>query len=112
MYGMQGGCVSANACLYALKLDELSIKAQYSFNPSVICFCHSSLRTGALSNADNKAKYELKLFILRRCFMILMNVVTYFSRVLASFCSRIRDLALNKITTKKSPNKLIENSVY
>lgn len=30
---MQGGFVSLNACLYALKLELESIRAQYSFSP-------------------------------------------------------------------------------
>lgn len=59
MYGMQGGFVSARACLYALKLDELSIRAQYSLRPSVMYFCHSKRLIGALSNADKSARYEL-----------------------------------------------------
>lgn len=33
IYGIQGGAVSAKACLYARNDDELSIKAQYSFKP-------------------------------------------------------------------------------
>lgn len=59
MYGIQGGQVSPNACRYARKLELESINAQYSFSPSVICLCHSNLRTGALSSADKSAKYEL-----------------------------------------------------
>lgn len=44
MYGIQGGFVSANACRYARKLELESINAQYSFSPSVIVLCHSSLK--------------------------------------------------------------------
>ena len=44
------------ACRYALNDDELSIKAQCSFNASVILLHHSNLRIGAESKADNKAK--------------------------------------------------------
>lgn len=59
MYGMHGGLVSDNACLYARKLELESINAQYSFNPSVMFLCHSRRRIGAESSADNNAKYEL-----------------------------------------------------
>ena len=74
---MHGGFVSASAWRYARKLELESIRAQYSFSPSVIVRCHSSLGEfnilftdfkmfklcylliGAESRADNSARYEL-----------------------------------------------------
>ena len=47
---------SDKACLYARKEDELSMSAQYSFNPSVILLCHSRRLIGAESNAERRAK--------------------------------------------------------
>lgn len=81
--------VSLNACRYALKLELESIKAQYSLSPSVMFFCHSNLLIGAESSADSSARYELKLLIFLRCFMILMYFMTCFSRSRASCCFRI-----------------------
>lgn len=68
--------VSLKACRYARKLELESIRAQYSFSPSVMFFCHSSLLIGAESSADSRARYELKLLIFLRCFMILINFIT------------------------------------
>lgn len=96
MYGIQGGCVSDKAVRYALKLELLSIRAQYSLSPSCTCFCHSNRLTGAESRALNSAKYELKLLIFLRCFMILMNFMKYFSRISFVSAVRILVLALNK----------------
>ena len=77
------------ACRYALNDDELSIKAQCSFNDSVILLHHSNLLIGAESNADNKAKYELKLLCFLNSLIILMNLLTNFSRSFGSSCCRI-----------------------
>lgn len=38
----------------------------YEFHTVVNCFCQSRRRIEAQSNADNIAKYELKLFIRRK----------------------------------------------
>lgn len=104
IYGIQGGTVSARACRYARKLEELSMSAQYSFRPSVICFCHSSLRIGAESNADNNARYELKLLIFLKCFMIFINFVTNFSLSRGSWGDNIFVLAQYDILLKCSVN--------
>ena len=56
---------SANACLYALNDDELSMRAQYSLRPSVILFCHSSRRIGAESRADNRAWESNSVLLVR-----------------------------------------------
>ncbi|KAG8236636.1 hypothetical protein J437_LFUL019238 [Ladona fulva] len=62
MYGMQGGLVSANACLYALKEHEESINAQYSLRVSATCrCCHSNRRIGAESNAERSARWRMTL---------------------------------------------------
>ena len=91
---------SDKACLYARNDDELSIRAQYSFNPSVILRCHSSRLIGAESKAERRARYELKLFCFRNHFIILINFMTSFSRSLASSCSKIFVLNLIKIVPK------------
>lgn len=51
---------------------------------------------GAESKAERRARYELKLLILRRCFIILMNFKKYFSLVSLLFIWRILVLALKK----------------
>lgn len=79
MYGMHGGLAIAKAVLYVLNDDEESMSALYSFKVSVMLFCQSSLLMGAEQSADRMAKYELKLFNFRRCFIIFKNLRTYFS---------------------------------
>ena len=65
------------------------MRAQYSFRPSVMLFCHSKRRMGAESRAERSARYELKLLYFRSHFMILMNFTTRRSRSRASSCWRI-----------------------
>lgn len=101
---MHGGSVSAKACLYVLNDEDESIKAQYSFNVSVIFFCHSKRLIGAESNAERIAKYELKLLIFLKCFMILMNFSTKRSLSFASSCSNILLRAQYDILLKCSVN--------
>lgn len=81
---MQGGCVSASACLYARKEHEESMSAQCSRTCSSMFLGQPSRRTGGESNADTSARNELKLLSLRRTFIIFRNIVAYFSRLFAS----------------------------
>lgn len=94
MYGIQGGSLAASTTLYWRKLELLSMRTQNDSSVSRIFWFHSSLLTAAQSKAASNAKYELKLFILRKCFMTFMNLHMYRSRSLASLCSRMRVLAL------------------
>ena len=47
---------------------------------SRFCFCHSSLLSGAESRADRIARYELKLFMRRRCCNKNIHISVFFRK--------------------------------
>lgn len=93
IYGMHGGLELANMLRYARNDDEESIKSPYSLMVSVMFFGQSNRLIGAQSNADKMAKYELKLFNLRKHFIIFKNFSINFSRSFWSWHFNICDRA-------------------
>ena len=88
------------------KEEEESINEWDSRNASVMFLCQSSRLIEADPRADKMAKYELKLFSLRKCFIILRNLSTYFSRSLCSSQLKIWDRVQKDILLKCSVNRL------